>query len=232
MKVQNWMQTDPHVITGDLLVSEAKRILSENNLHALPVVEDGNLRGMITRASCLRAAHFVSQTLDVNEFKYFSNRLKVKDIMVYNPATMDAEDTMEECLEKGRDIGVGQFPVLKDGRVVGVISANEIFNLAAHFLGAWENRSGVTLAPMVMGPGIIGRISDIVEATGAEVHAIYPIGTAGRLRDGIGGERKIIIRFHSANVPAVVNALGKADFEVIEWVDARDNKNGATAKAS
>ena len=218
MKVQNWMQTNPHIVNGDMLVSEAKRIISQENLHALPVVDNGKLRGMITRASCLRAAHFVTQTLDVNEFKYFTERLKVKDIMVRNPATMDADDTMEKCLEKGRDIGVGQFPVLKDGAVVGVISANEIFNLAAHFLGAWEERDGATLAPLDLKPGVIGRVADVVEKTGAEVRAIYPIGENIRIRDGIGGKRKLIVRFHADKVSSVVKALNDAGFQVLEWV--------------
>lgn len=218
MKIQNWMQTDPHIVSSDMLVSEAKRILSEENLHALPVVDNGKLRGMITRASCLRAGHFVMQTLDVNEFKYFTERLKVKDIMVRNPATMDADDTMEKCLEKGRDIGVGQFPVLKEGNVVGIISANEIFNLAAHFLGAWEERDGVTLAPLEMKPGVMGRVADVVEKTGAEVRAIYPIGENIRIREGLGGKRKLIIRFHAKKVMDVVDALNGAGFEVLEWV--------------
>jgi len=225
MKVQNWMQTDPHIISGDTLVSEAKRLISEENLHALPVVDDGKLRGMITRASCLRAAHFVTQTLDVNEFKYFTERLKVKDIMVRNPATMDADDTMEKCLEMGREIGVGQFPVLKDGNVVGVISANEIFNLAAHFLGAWEERDGVTLAPLEMKPGVMGRVADVIEGTGAEVRAIYPIGEHDKIREGLGGKRKLIVRFHADNVAGVVDALNGAGFEVLEWVDRPNGLN-------
>jgi hypothetical protein len=65
---------------------------------------------------------------------------------------------------------------MDDDQVVGIISANEIFSLAAHFLGAWEKRSGVTLAPLELKPGMIGRITDIVEGAGAEVQAIYPIG--------------------------------------------------------
>ena len=41
MIVRDWMQQSPLTCSGDMLVSEAKRLLSENNLHALPVVDDG-----------------------------------------------------------------------------------------------------------------------------------------------------------------------------------------------
>jgi len=138
MIVREWMQADPAVIASDTLVSEAKRILSENNLHALPVVDNGRLRGLVTRANLLRMGHFVMRTQNQDEFNFFVTRLKVRDIMVRNPATVQAGDTMHQCLLKGRELGVAQFPVLDGDVVVGVISANEIFQLAAHCLGAGQ----------------------------------------------------------------------------------------------
>lgn len=137
MLVRDWMQPDPVVVASDTLVSEANRILSQNKLHALPVVDDGKLRGLVTRANLLRMGHFVLSTQDTDELAFFSTRLKVRDVMLRNPATVQADDTMQLCLERGRELGVAQFPVLDaGGKVVGVISANEIFQLAAHCLGA------------------------------------------------------------------------------------------------
>lgn len=220
MLVRNWMKPNPLVISGDTLLSEAKRMLTENNLHGLPVVDNGRLRGLITRANCLRAAHFVSRTQNPDEFAFFSNRLKVKDIMVRNPATLDAMDTMEHCLQVGQELGVAQFPVLDKGEVVGMISANEIFSLAAHFLGAWEKRSGVTLEPMEMKPGVVGKITDVIEAAGAQVQAIYPIGKPEDVNPQEKHRKKVIVRFHSADARAVVDALEGAGFRVLEWIQA------------
>jgi len=219
MIVRNWMQQDPITITGDTLVSEAKRLISENNLHVLPVVENGELRGLVSRASCLRSALFVTNTQSADELSFFTNRLKARDIMVRNPATIEAEDTMEHCLERGRELGVGQFPVMENSEVVGVISANEIFSLAAHVLGAWEKRSGITLAPIKIEPGVIGSISDIIESQGAEVQAIYPLGT-GQPGATKGVRKRIIVRFHSSDVKSVVTALEAAGYHVLESVQA------------
>jgi acetoin utilization protein AcuB len=212
------MQPNPVVVSGDTLLSEAKRILSENNLHALPVIDDGRLRGLITRANCLRAAHFVARTQNPDEYHYFANRLKVKDVMVRNPATVRADETMEAALRTGQELRVAQFPVMEDGQVVGVISANEVFLLAAHFLGAWERRSGVTLGPMRLAPGVIGRIADLVEGAGAEVQAIYPIG---RHEGAAPDEKKVIVRFHARDVNKVVAVLEAAGFNVLESVEAQ-----------
>lgn len=210
MRVRNWMHANPMTITGELLVSEAKRLLSENNLHALPVVEGGRLRGLVTRANVLRTGHFMLRTQNPAEFDYFVTRLKVKDIMVRNPATVQASDTMEHCLRKGQALRVAQFPVMEGERVVGVISANEIFQLAANCLGASERRSGVTLAPVALGPGVLGRIVHVAEAAGAVLQALYPVGAQDA--------QKVIVRFHARDMDAVVGALEAAGFPVIESV--------------
>jgi acetoin utilization protein AcuB len=221
MIVRHWMQPDPAVVASDTLLSEANRILSESNLHALPVVDDGRLRGLLTRANLLRMDHFVLSTQNPDELAYFSTRLKVRDVMVRNPATVQASDTMQRCLEKGQALGVAQFPVLDGERVVGVISANEIFQLAAHCLGAWERRSGLTLAPLVLGPGILGRIADIAESAGAVLHALYPIGPHPAEADGGAAElRKVVIRFRSRSAADVAAALEAAGFAVLEASDA------------
>ena len=221
MIVRNWMRAHPMVVDSDILLSEAKRILTENNLHGLPVVDNGRLRGLITRANCLRAAHFALRTQNTDELNFFSNRIKVKDMMVRNPATVDADDTMEHCLQLGQKLGIAQFPVMDQDQVVGIISANEIFSLAAHFLGAWEKRSGVTLAPLELRPGMIGRITDIVEASGAEVQAIYPIGKPEDIDPQEHHRKRVIVRFHSEDTRNVVKALEEAGFPVIESVQAR-----------
>jgi len=215
MIVRNWMQRAPMTIAGDALVSEAKRLISENKLQALIVVDArGRLRGLVTRANLLRLGHFVMRTQDPDEFSFFATRLRVRDVMVRNPATVDIGDTIEECLRKGRELGVAQFPVLDNDKVVGIISSNEIFQLAAHFAGAWEKRNGVTLAPLNLGPGVLGKIADVAETAGAVLQAIYPVK---RHHDDEGDDEKsIILRFHAADVAVVVTALEAAGFAVAE----------------
>ena len=75
MMVRNWMQANPMMIPSDLLVSEAKRLMSENNLHALPVVDGGRLRGLVTRANLLRTGHFVLRTQNPDNMRQLSDAL-------------------------------------------------------------------------------------------------------------------------------------------------------------
>ncbi len=219
MIVANWMQSNPLTIVSDALVSDAKQLISEKNLHALPVVENGRVRGLVTRANLLRMGYFVQRTQSIDEFNFFVNRLKVRDIMVRNPATVESDDTMEHCLHKGQELGVAQFPVMKGETVVGVISANEVFKLAAYCVGAWEKRNGVTLAPLKLGPGSLGRIADVVEAAGATLLAIYQVAR-NQTEAGL-GEKSIILRFHADDMGSVVSSLAAAGFPAVGFNEER-----------
>lgn len=193
-----------------MLLAEAYRIFSDQSVRAIPVVEDGALRGLLTRAHCLRAAENVARTQDNHEFAYFTNKLKVKDIMVRNPATIDAADTMEFCLRVGQEDGKSQFPVLENGKVVGIITATEIFSMAAQLIGAWDHSSGVTLQVVTDNPVDMNRIAIIVDEGGARLQSIYPLRKEGEKH------RRIVVRFKTDNLDAMVRIFENEGFAVLE----------------
>ncbi len=231
MIVRNWMNRRPVTVAPDTLVSEVKRILNERNLRAVAVVDDTGLRGVITRASCLRAAASVTRLQDPHELAYFATRLKAKDLMVRHPATVDADDTMESCLLRGQEDGISQFPVVEDGRVVGLVSASEIFHLAARVLGAWDSWCGVTLAPMPIRRGTVRGVVELVENAGGTVCSIFTVGAQdGPGAGDAGAPRKVVVRFRDAPVDGVVAVLRDAGHQVLEACDeTRRCRGGAAA---
>jgi acetoin utilization protein AcuB len=213
MIVGNWMKRNPVTVRGDTLVAEARRLLDEHGLQSLPVTDErGRLRGLLTHSNLMRLEHFVLRTQSQDEWAFFQQRLRVRDVMVRNPGTVRVDDTMEHCLKKGRELHVAQLLVMEGDRVVGTISATEIFELAAHAVGAWEKRNGVTLAPLRLGPGVLGRIADLAESAGARLHAVYPMTPPG---EGPGeAESSVVLRFHSQDIGGVVAALEGGGFRV------------------
>lgn len=226
MLVRNWMQSDPMTITSDVLVSEAKRLMSEHQLHALPVVDDGRLRGLVTRANLLRMGQFVLRTQNPDEFDYFVTRLRVRDIMVRKPACVQVTDTMAYCLRRGQELGIAQFTVLEGDELVGVISANEIFQLAAHCVGAADSDCAVALAPLRLVPGVLARVCSTAEAAGAVLHGLYPVGRTDEPRDAERASAhpaepapaRVIIRFAATDPQRVADALVAAGFELLDPV--------------
>ncbi len=210
MIVRNWMRPGPTTIESGMLLAKAYRIFSDQSIRAVPVVDDGVLRGLLTRAHCLRAAENVARTQDNYEFDYFTNKLKVKDIMVRQPATVNAEDTMELCLRMGQEDGKSQFPVLDGGKVVGIITATEIFGMAAHIIGAWDNYSGVTLQATSSSPNDINGLAAIVDENGARLQSIYPLPKQGE------EYKRIVIRFETDKLDDLVDIFKDEGFTVLE----------------
>lgn len=224
MLVRDWMRPNPLTAPSDLLVSEAKALITENKLVGLPIVDGGRLRGLVTPAHCLRASHFVTRTQDPDELAYFETRLKVKDIMVRNPSTIDASDTIEHCVLRGRALGVSQFPVLEGERLVGIISANEIFSLCTWLLGAWATQSGITVGPLRLQSGVLRGIVEVAETAGAVLQAVYPQGKNGSRGERGMPDQRVVIRFHAPDVRAVAGALERAGFQVLESVEPRESR--------
>jgi acetoin utilization protein AcuB len=222
MLVRNWMKRNPITVTSDTLVSKAKRILLEQNLRGLPVVDDGRLRGLLTRVACMRAGEFVARTEDPHEFSYYVNRLKVKDLMVRNPHTLSADDTMETCLRRGQEEKISQYPVMENGNVVGLVSDAEVFFMTAQVLGVPWQWSGITLAPVRMERGTMGRIAKAVEETGATLQSIFPVCTNGEERT------KVVVKF-TGDADKVAAAVAAGGFDILDVCPAPAN-NGAGDK--
>jgi acetoin utilization protein AcuB len=226
MIVRHWMKRDPVTVSGDTLVSKAERIMNEHNLRALPVADGGRLRGIMTRIHCMRATEYVARTEDPHEFAYFVNRLRVKDLMVRNPRTVDADDTMESCLRRGQEENVGQYPVLEDGRVVGLVSATEVFSLAAHILGVWETWSGITIGPIHVEKGTMGQIIGMVAGAGAILESIFAV------RSKLGNERvRVIVRFTGVSAETVAAAAAAQGFPVMELCRSTTAQNEREVQA-
>ena len=210
MIVRNWMSSNPTTIEGGMMLVEAYQLFSDQSVRAMPVMEDGTLRGLLTRAHCLRAVENIARTQDNHEFDYFTNKLKVRDIMVRSPATIEATDTMEYCMRVGQEDGNSQFPVLDNGKVVGIVTATEIFSMAAQLIGAWDHSSGVTLQGVTDSHLDMNRIAAVVDEIGARLQSIYPLRMESKKH------RRIVVRFETDNLDAMVKIFENEGFAVLE----------------
>lgn len=214
MILRNWMERNPVTVTGDTLVAEAITLMVEKNVRALPVVDDGVLRGMVTRKDLQGCATAVARAQNEFETDYFLNRLKIKDIMIRMPNTVQAGDTVEYCMLKGQEELIRNYPVMEDGRLVGLVSSLELFTALSRILGAGEIWSGVTLMPMPIANGTIGRVVGVVESTGAVLQGVFTMA----LPDS--KEKRIILRFEQQEVEKVKAALKKAGYGIFETTSA------------
>jgi CBS domain-containing protein len=136
MKVKYWMTKDPVTIAPDALVSDAARIMKEHGFRRLPVMDNGRLAGLVTYRNILEAQPSSVSTLSVHEARYLASKVLVKDVMRKNPITVGPDDDVLTAMLDGHQKGLGSYPVVDGDKLVGIVTATDLFNLVIHILGA------------------------------------------------------------------------------------------------
>jgi len=215
MILRNWMEKDPVTVTSDTPVAEAITLLVEKNLRALPVVDQGALRGLVTRKDLQGCATAVARAQNEHENEYFLTRLKIKDIMIRIAKTVDAGDSVEYCMLKGQEELIRNYPGMENGQLVGLVSSLELFSALSSILGADEIWRGITLEPMLIESGTIGKVAQVVESTGAVLYGVFTMRLPGVK------EKRIILRFDGGqDLDAVAGALEAAGYGILEKTSA------------
>ena len=215
MILRNWMERDPVTVGSETLVADAIALLVEKNLRALPVLDGGVLRGLVTRKDLQGCATAVARAQNEHENEYFLKRLKIKDIMIRMPKTVDSGDSVEYCMLKGQEELIRNFPVMEKGKLVGLISSLELSSALSNILGADEIWCGITLEPMLIKNGAISKVTQVVEATGAVLYGVFTMRLPGMK------EKRIILRFDGGqDVDTVALALEDAGYRIFEKTSA------------
>ena len=119
-KVKEIMTTDVITTTCDVDVVCAFEKLMKNKISSLPVVEDEKLVGIITATD-------VGHNLILDKYELGTS---VKEIMIKPVVTVSPEDDIETAIsimKESVSSGIlNQLPVVKDGKLVGIISDGDI----------------------------------------------------------------------------------------------------------
>ena len=155
MRIRDMMTKNPITVDSETLVMDAQKIMKENNIRRLPVVEKGKLLGIITKHDLLEASPSPATSLSVHELNYLLSKMKVKEIMKKNPVTLTPDTPFEEALKIGQEKRIGAFPVVENGKLVGIATESDIVRFLTRALGIREEGSRITIE------GLGGKLSDL-----------------------------------------------------------------------
>jgi len=138
MRIRDLMSTNVVTITEDTSIHDAKRIMDAHKIRRLPVMKKDKLVGLVTKHMLLEASPSPATSLSIHELHYLLAKMTVKEIMVKKPYTISPDMPAEEALQVGQEKGYGAFPVVEDGRLVGVVTESDIVRLMTRVLGVRE----------------------------------------------------------------------------------------------
>jgi len=176
MLVRNWMCRPPVTVTADAPLKTAVELLTSHHIHLLPVVDNGQLNGVITEMDIKRASTSEVFSSEDPELARSISKIKVSAIMNKKPITIAEDHTIEEAAALLFVHNISGAPVVNPaGKIVGVITKNDIFRMVIALTGI--KKKGIQFGLKLKDrPGAIKEITDLIREHGGRIASILSTG--------------------------------------------------------
>lgn len=120
MLVKEAMTKNVIVINPDTTIKDAAKIMSEQRVGSLVVVENEKLVGIITELDIIWKV--VASEVD-------PKTTLVRDIMTKKVVTISADQTLEDATQLMVENKIKKIPVVENNKIVGIITATDIISI-------------------------------------------------------------------------------------------------------
>jgi len=172
MPVKDWMSQDLVTVEADTSIMKASRVMKQNNIQHLPVLNKGRLVGIVSDRDLKEATPSKATTLDIHEMYYLLDKVLVKSLMPKELHTIAPGDTVEKAAAVMLKHRISALPVVDDkGAMAGIITKGDIFR-------AFVSISGIHQGTLAMGfelpdqPGSIKTVTDVIRTHGGRIASI------------------------------------------------------------
>jgi CBS domain-containing protein len=104
-------------IAPNSMVFDAIQLMADKNVGALPVIDNGQLVGMISERDYTRKVTLKGRS---------SKDTPVREIMSHEVVTVNEADTISECMRVMTDSRIRHLPVMAGKKVIGLVSIGDL----------------------------------------------------------------------------------------------------------
>jgi acetoin utilization protein AcuB len=152
-------------VTPETPVHEALAMFKKENIRRAPVIKNGKLLGIVSDSDLLNASPSPATTLSIWEVNYLVSKVTVKQVMTKKVKTIDVDTPIEDAARVMADSKIGGMPVTRNGKIVGMITATDLFKVLLEMMGAREK--GVRISALVEDkPGELLKVSKAITDAG------------------------------------------------------------------
>jgi acetoin utilization protein AcuB len=126
MRVRDLIAADVTTVAADASLSEAAQLMRVRGVRHLPVVDHDRLVGVLSDVDLDAAVPSAVTTLMFGEIAYQLSQVRVESAMNRHLVTVRPETSIVEAARLLRDRKIRALPVVRNGKVVGVVSEREI----------------------------------------------------------------------------------------------------------
>lgn len=174
MLVYERMSRHPLTVKPNTPVDAALKRMREEKVRRFPVVtDDARLVGIVSEKDLLYAAPSPATSLSIYELHYLYSRIMVEQVMTRDVITISEDAPLEEAARIMVDNKIGGLPVIREGKLVGIITETDIFKTFMEMLGARDQGLRLTL----LCPAQRGKLAAITGAVAGLGGNIISLGT-------------------------------------------------------
>jgi len=169
MLVGDLMTPNPITISVEMPVPTALQLMHEKKIRRLPVLDSHDrLIGIISEQDLLYASPSPATSLNIWEIKELLAKVKVDTVMTRKVITVSENTPAEEAARIMADEKIGSLPVLRDNKIIGIITNTDLFNAFLAMLGG--RRPGVRITAITSGAkGTVAKITNAIYGLGGDI---------------------------------------------------------------
>ncbi len=178
--VEKWMTKNVITVLPHDKIIDAFELMQGRGIRHLPVVENGELKGLVTDRD-IRLALIPSLLSTPEERMFHLGALEqVDEIMTTDLITVAPTTTIEEAAKLMAKYKIGAVPVVAHGKLVGILTETDILCV---FIEMLETIQASSRLDVVLGnkPNALDEVHRLLEASQAKVISVSmsPKETAG-----------------------------------------------------
>ncbi len=120
-------------VSPDTTVAELEELFERYDYNSFPVVRDDRLVGIVTKFDFLRNFIFTPDSI-VPHYDALMQR-RVSEIMRRQVTTVAPDTPLTRVLQMMVDLSSKSFPVVSDGKVIGIISREDVIHALRRAVG-------------------------------------------------------------------------------------------------
>lgn len=145
MRVRDWMTADPVTVTPQTSVLNARRLLRLHGVRHLPVVDGGDVVGIVSDRDLLVGDSQVAQALSTLQSDLLGGRYRTVDTIMATPVhVIRADEPVRVAAERLQRWRISGLPVTDQGRLVGIITTTDCVRALLHIVDALAGDAGFT----------------------------------------------------------------------------------------
>jgi acetoin utilization protein AcuB len=204
------MKVNLVTISPDTSIFRARELMDQNRISHLPVT-DGKalLLGIVTDRDLKEAWASPATTLSVHELTYALQKLTVANIMTRKVIAATPNMTIERAAIMMRENKIGALPVLKNDRLIGIITTTDLMEVLLLALGLSDDTKRLSLL-VVDRAAVLAKVGKAMQNAGVDILSTMAVPLRGHHDIW-----QVIVRVNMTSYKKAVHALEDNGFKVL-----------------